>query len=91
MNYTITKKRILPYDFKVKGDTVTITNTRNQTLKVTRSQIVHQLQRDDIDTHRRVMYEGALIAIDRAAPGTNCSCLQYLGDNNCQVPGHQRG
>lgn len=92
MNFNTTKKRIQPYDFKVDGETVTITNTRNQTLRVTRTQIVNQLQRDDLDAHRRVMYEGALVAMDRARhttlPSVLCTCLQYLGDNgSCLIHG----
>lgn len=90
MNFNTTQKRIQPYDFKVNGDSVTITNTNRQTLKVTYSQIVKQLQRDDIDPHRRVMYESALIAISQAKttalPAVLCTCLTYIGDNgNCPV------
>jgi hypothetical protein len=39
---------------------VRIVNTRGQVLEVTRSQVQHILERDDLDVHRRRMYEAAL-------------------------------
>lgn len=82
---TTTKKSVLPYEFRAVGQAVTIFNTRGQRLKVTRNQIVDQLKREDLDTHRRRMYERALIEIDRK---DKCTCLQYLLDNGpCPVHG----
>lgn len=66
MNFTTTKPQTLPYQFIVMGQSVRIINTRNQTLKVTLDQITKQLNRPDIDTHRRKMYEGALKAMQEA-------------------------
>ena len=67
MNNRTTKPQILPYDYiKLDSNTVRIINTNHQTLKVTLAQIVNQLNRPDIDPHRRRMYEGALIAMQRA-------------------------
>ena len=58
---TRTRKQILPYDFQllVNGK-VAIKKTNGQRLDVTRSQVEFQLQRDDLDAHRRKMYEAAL-------------------------------
>ena len=66
MNYTTTKPQILPYEFiRLDEQTVRIINTNRQTLKVTQAQILKQLNNPDIDPHRRRMYEGALIALQR--------------------------
>ena len=56
-----TIRKALPYDFQllVNGK-VCISNTRGQRLNVTRSQVERQLERDDLDPHRRKMYEAAL-------------------------------
>jgi len=67
MNFTTTKPQILPYEFiPLDNNTVRIINTNHQTLKVTLPQIIKQLNNPDIDPHRRKMYEGALIALQRA-------------------------
>lgn len=67
MNFTTTKPQILPYEFiKLDNNTVRIINTNKQTLKVTLDQITKQLNRPDLDTHRRKMYEGALQAIQQS-------------------------
>ena len=51
----------LPYHFKpcIVGDKIEIVNTRGQTLIVSRDEITRQLNRADLDTHRRRMYEAA--------------------------------
>lgn len=55
-----TIKQKLPYQMHVTlFDKVTITNTRGQVLVVSRDQITRQLSRDDLDVHRRKMYEAA--------------------------------
>lgn len=64
-----TKRQILPYEIKptIVGEKVTIKNTRGQILTVSRDEIFRQLMRDDLDPHRRKMYEAArdaLLAVD---------------------------
>jgi len=89
MNGTTTRKRIQPYDFRVQGNRVTIFNTQGQRLQVSRDQIIRQLQRSDLDAHRRVMYEGALLEIDRQKAANRCNCMEYPGDNEkCPQHGH---
>ena len=58
---TKTIKQKLPYQIKpcIVGEKVQITNTRGQTLIVSRDEITRQLLRDDLDPHRRKMYEAA--------------------------------
>lgn len=55
----------LPYHFEptIVGDKIKIVNTRGQTLIVSRDEITRQLNRDDLDTHRRRMYEAARDAL----------------------------
>jgi hypothetical protein len=61
MNLVQTRKSVLPYEFLLcDNGTVRIVNTRGQVLFVSRSQVEHQLQREDLDAHRRRMYEAAL-------------------------------
>ena len=56
-----TIRKALPYDFQLLlNGKVCISNTRGQRLNVTRSQVERQLERDDLDAHRRKMYEAAL-------------------------------
>lgn len=65
MTDTQTKKQILPYQFVHLIDgRVTIHNTNGQRLTVTREQVERQLQRDDLDVHRRRMYEATLREFD---------------------------
>jgi len=61
---TTTQKSIQPYQYIVIGQDVRIINTNSQTLRVSREQIIRQLERGDIDPHRRIMYEGALRALE---------------------------
>ena len=64
---TQTKKQILPYDFHLLlNGKVSILKTNGQQLIVTRSQVEHILTRDDLDPHRRRMYEAALNEWKRA-------------------------
>jgi len=69
MNYNTTKKQILPYEFSLlikpgQPTRVQIKNTRGQTLTVTESEIIKQLNRPDLDAHRRRMYEAALVTLE---------------------------
>lgn len=62
-----TLHRALPYTFHVvAGGKMWITNVRGQTLIVTRTQVVSMLEREDLDVHRRRMYEAALAEFDKA-------------------------
>jgi CBS-domain-containing membrane protein len=62
-----TIKQKLPYDIKVTlFDKVQITNTRGQVLVVSRDEITRILNRDDLDAHRRKMYEAAKEALRKA-------------------------
>jgi hypothetical protein len=63
-----TKQQILPYvfDFMPNGK-LRITNTRNQVLFVTRDQVANMLTKQDLDAHRRRMYEAALAEFNRKA------------------------
>jgi len=56
-----TKRQILPYDFQLLlNGKVAIKKLSGQVLMVTRSEVEHILTRDDLDAHRRKMYEAAL-------------------------------
>lgn len=56
-----TKKHILPYRFDLMPNgKICILKTSGQTLTVARGQVENILQRDDLDAHRRTMYEAAL-------------------------------
>lgn len=58
-----TKRHVLPYEFiPLPNGKVCILKTNGQRLHVTRRQVEQQLQRDDLDVHRRRMYEAALKA-----------------------------
>ena len=56
-----TIRQKMPYQIKpcIVGEKVIITNTRGQTLTVSRDEITRMLLRDDLDPHRRKMYEAA--------------------------------
>jgi hypothetical protein len=62
-----TKQQILPYlfDFMPNGK-LRITNTRNQVLFVTRAQVANMLAKQDLDAHRRRMYEAAQAEFEKA-------------------------
>jgi hypothetical protein len=74
MNYdTVTKKQILPYEFSLlkkpnQPTRVQIKNTRGQIIAVTESEILRQLERQDLDPHRRRMYEAALQTLTGRKP-----------------------
>ena len=56
-----TVRQILPYRFQLcLSGKLAITNLRDQTLLVSPSEVMNILQRDDLDVHRRRMYEAAL-------------------------------
>lgn len=63
-----TLRNQLPYDFQPlpQPGRVKIVNTRGQSLIVSRDEIKRQLDRKDLDVHRRRMYEGAIAALDKA-------------------------
>jgi len=60
-SFTKTIRQVLPYNFllSVTGK-LTIEKTNGQKLIVTLGEIERILQRDDLDVHRRRMYEAAL-------------------------------
>jgi len=56
-----TKKHILPYTFqRLLNGKICILKTNGQRLIVSHDEVLHILQRDDLDPHRRNMYEAAL-------------------------------
>lgn len=56
-----TKRQVLPYNFRfLLNGKLVIENTRGQTLIVTQDQVQRVLQCEDLDVHRRRMYEAAL-------------------------------
>jgi len=59
---TQTRRQILPYDFQLLlNGKMAIKKTNGQApLIVTRGQVENILTRDDLDPHRRKMYEAAL-------------------------------
>jgi hypothetical protein len=58
---TQTRRQILPYDFRLMlNGKICILKTNGQQLVVARGQVEHILQSDDLDPHRREMYEAAL-------------------------------
>jgi hypothetical protein len=59
---TQTRRQILPYHFQLLlNGKVAIKKTNGQSpLIVARGQVESMLQRDDLDPHRRKMYEAAL-------------------------------
>ena len=62
MNTNTTQRHIQPYKYVAMKtlDEVRIINPNNQSLRVSRAEIIAQLQKPDLDPHRRIMYEGAL-------------------------------
>jgi len=63
-----TIRQKLPYQIKpcIVGEKVQITNTRGQMLIVSRDEITRMLLRDDLDPHRRKMYEAARDVLRKA-------------------------
>jgi hypothetical protein len=56
-----TMPQILPYRFQIMPNgKMAITNIRSQVLMVTQTEVANILRRDDLDAHRRKMYEKAL-------------------------------
>ena len=57
-----TVRQVLPYEFRMCMDgRLAIYKTDGKApLKVTRGQVEHILEREDLDAHRRKMYEAAL-------------------------------
>jgi hypothetical protein len=64
-----TIRQVLPYEFRLLAtDKLAIHKTNGQApLVVTRAQVEHILTRDDLDVHRRRMYEAAKAEFDREA------------------------
>jgi len=62
-----TLRRALPYTFQILlNGKIQIRKLDGQYLLVTRAQIENQLKRDDLDVHRRRMYEAALEECNKA-------------------------
>ena len=57
-----TVRQVLPYQFQLTlNGKLAIKSTKNdRVLVVSRGEVEHILQRDDLDVHRRKMYEAAL-------------------------------
>ena len=56
-----TKRQMLPYEFiHMPNGKVAIRKLSGQCLIVSRGQVENILRRDDLDAHRRRMYEAAL-------------------------------
>jgi len=68
-NLIETRKQVLPYKFTTDlfGKHVTIENTKGEKMTLDRDQITHQLNRTDLDPHRRRMYEAARDELRKAA------------------------
>lgn len=55
-----TVKHALPYDLQLcQNGSVAITNTGGRTIYVTYAEVMGKLGQDDLDPHRRRMYEAA--------------------------------
>ena len=63
-----TLKSKLPYKFEpdVLAKRVHIQNTKGQTLSLTLEEVARQLSRDDLDVHRRRIYEEAQRVLTQA-------------------------
>lgn len=62
-----TLRQVLPYSFQILlSGKVQIRKLTGQTLLVSRVEIENQLQRADLDVHRRRMYEAALEWLNKA-------------------------
>jgi len=56
-----TKRHIQPYKYqRLMNGKICICKTNGQMLIVSRDEVQHILRRDDLDPHRRNMYEAAL-------------------------------
>jgi predicted RNA-binding protein with PUA domain len=56
-----TVRQVLPYSFQLlMNGKLCIKKTSGQMLIVSRGEVEHILERDDLDVHRRRMYEAAL-------------------------------
>jgi hypothetical protein len=56
-----TVRQVLPYKFRIlPTGKIMILKTTGQNLIVSRGEVDHILQRQDLDVHRRRMYEAAL-------------------------------
>jgi hypothetical protein len=61
-----TIRHALPYTFHIlMTGKLRITNTRGQILIVSRSEVDNILAKDDLDPHRRRMYEAAKAAFEK--------------------------
>jgi len=70
-NVLETRRQILPYKFiHLMNGKLSIRNTRDQTLVVSRNEVERILERDDLDVHRRKMYEAALEEFKKDDPKT---------------------
>lgn len=65
-----TKRQVLPYRFQLMvNGRMAITKSNGQMLIVSRSQVENILMRDDLDVHRRKMYEAAKAEFEKKAEG----------------------
>ena len=56
-----TVRQVMPYDFQLlPNGKMAIKKTNGQTLIVSRAEVANILRRDDLDVHRRKMYEAGL-------------------------------
>ena len=63
-----TVRQVLPYQFQLtlNGKLAIKTIKNNRVLIVSRGEVEHILTRDDLDVHRRKMYEAALEYLKKA-------------------------
>lgn len=61
LDQTTTVRQVLPYRFQLMlNGKLAIMKTNGQVLMVTRAEVENILKKDDLDVHRRRMYERAL-------------------------------
>lgn len=67
-----TKRHVLPYNFRLLATgKLVIEKTNGQRLIVSRDEALHILRRDDLDPHRRRMYEAALDVWEKEKPNVS--------------------
>ena len=67
-NPYVTVRQVLPYQFQLtlNGKLAIKTIKNNRVLIVSRGEVEHILTREDLDVHRRKMYEAALEYLKKA-------------------------
>jgi len=67
-DFTKTVRQVLPYHFQLlHNGKMAIKKLNDQLLIVSRSQVERILERDDLDVHRRKMYEACMEEFNRKA------------------------